>query len=155
MSHGQRGLAIAIVLLALVGCATPATPQPPEPSLPSVAPAAVANRTVLPPCGVERATTQQGPWNEAARECFWQAYRAQRPAEFVSTRLTTEGDPITSIYRVVAGGAVQVFIDSTQDRFAADRGWQRLDCSTLATVQSPAPAPDFGPDNTCVATPLH
>ena len=149
----QRGLALAIVLLAVAGCASPATPRPPTPSSPSFAPPAVANRTVLPSCGVERATTQQGPWNEAARECFWDAYRAQRPTEFVSTRLTIEGDPITSIYGVVAGGRVQIFIDSTQDRYS-DRGWQRLDCSTLATVQSLAPARDFGPDDSCVATPL-
>src|SRR5439155_23353744 len=125
-----------------------ATPPSPTPSLPSLAPPAVANRTVLASCGTERAITQQGPWNEAARECFWQAYRAQRPAEFMSTRLTIEGDPITSIYRVLPGGRVEIFIDSTQDRFAADRGWQRLDCATLVMVQSTSPAPDFGPDNT-------
>jgi hypothetical protein len=44
------------------------------------------------------------PWNDAARECFVAAYLAQRPAEFVSTSLTTERDPITSIYRVRDGG---------------------------------------------------
>lgn len=127
------------------------------PSVSFLGPPAVADRTLLPSCGAERFTTPEGPWNEAARVCFWDAYRAQRTAEFVSTWLTTEGDPITSIYRVLGAGRVEIFIDSTQDRFAAaaDRGWQRLDCSTLATVQSPAPAPDFGPDNTCVATPLH
>ena len=91
---------------------------------------------------------------QAARECFWQAYRAQRPAEFVSTRPTTEGDPITTIYRVLGAGRVEIFIDSTQDRFSAG-GWQRLDCTRLTLGQSLAPAPDFGPDNTCVETPLH
>lgn len=134
---------------------TPATAQPPSPSEHSLVPPAVADRTVLPSCGSERATSQHGPWNEAARICFWDAYRAHRPAEFASTQLTTEGDPITSIYRVLGAGLVEIFIDSTQDRFASDRGWQRLDCSTLATVHSLALAPDFGPDNTCVATPLH
>jgi len=125
---------------------------------PSVMPPAVANRLLLPTCGTERATTPHGPWNEAARACFVDAYRAQRPAEFVSTSLTTEGDPITSIYRVLPAGQIEIFIDSTQDRFAGKpRGWQQLECSTLFIADSPGspvPATDFGPDNTCVATSL-
>jgi hypothetical protein len=72
----------------------------------------------------------------------------------VSTRLTIEGDPITSIYRVLGAGRVEVFIDSTQDRWS-DRTWERLDCSTLGTVDSFAPAPDFGRDDSCMETPLH
>ena len=125
---------------------------------PSLMPPAVANRLVLPTCGTERTTTPHGPWNEAARACFVDAYRAQRPAEFVSTSLTTEGDPITSIYRVLPAGQIEIFIDSTQDRFAGNgRGWQQLECSTLFIADSPGspvPAIDLGPDNTCVATSL-
>ena len=114
-------------------------------------PLEVTNRTALPSCGSERATTQLGPWNQTGRDCFLLAYREQRPAEFTRTQLTTEGDPITSIYRIIDRDRVEVFIDSTKDRFGSG-GWLRLKCPTLAIVE--APAPDFGPDNSCAETPL-
>jgi hypothetical protein len=127
----------------------------------SPAPSAVADRPVLPSCGTEDATTPRGPWNDAARECFVAAYLAQRPVEFVSTSLTTEGDPITSIYRVRDGGQVEIFIDSTRDRYAGlGPRWQQFECPTLniadlTTVSPPPdPAPWFGPDSSCVATAL-
>lgn len=126
----------------------------PPPSAPSSMPAAVTDRAALPSCGVERATTQEGPRNEAARACFWGAYLTSRPAEFVSTQLSVEGDPITWIYRVLGPGRIEIFIDSSQDRFAADRGWQRLDCTTLFTWPSATSTPEFGPDGTCVETPV-
>ena len=49
-------------------------------------PRSVADRVPLPSCGVERATTQTGPWNVDARVCFAAAYRSRSPAEFVTTR---------------------------------------------------------------------
>ncbi|MHB8890700.1 MAG: hypothetical protein ACYC65_01490 [Candidatus Limnocylindrales bacterium] len=113
----------------------------------------MANRAPLPACGVENAG-QGGPWNEDGRACFWAAYRGHTPAEFVSTRPTTEGDPITTIYRVLPDGSVEIFIDSTQDRFAGVRGWERLTCRTLARFENGTLSPDFGPDDTCVAAPI-
>jgi hypothetical protein len=148
----MRTFAVAAMCSLLLGCATPALPSSPaaSPGQPPV-PLEVANRTPLPSCGTERATTPLGPWNQAGRNCFLLAYREQRPAEFTRTRLTSEGDPITSIYRIIDRDRVEVFIDSTQDRFGSG-GWQRLNCLTLTIVQ--APAPDFGPDNSCAETPL-
>ncbi|HZL32989.1 MAG TPA: hypothetical protein VFC81_03305, partial [Verrucomicrobiae bacterium] len=80
---------------------------------------------------------------------------------FVSTSLTTEGDPITSIYRVRDGGQVEIFIDSTHDRYAGlGPRWQQFECPTLniadlTTVSPPLdPAPWFGPDSSCVVTAL-
>jgi hypothetical protein len=148
----MRTFIVALLCSLLIGCATP-EPSPSSPATPRApsAPLEVTNRTPLPLCAAERATTQLGPWNQAGRDCFLLAYREQRPAEFTRTQLTTEGDPITSIYRIIGRGRVEVFIDSTQDRFGSE-GWQRLNCLTLAIVQTPAP--DFGPDDSCAETPL-
>jgi hypothetical protein len=125
----------------------------------STEPSVVANRTVLLACGVEDATTQVGPWNNEARGCLLRAYRAQTPAEFIATRPTTEGDPITWIYRVLTAGQAEIFIDSTHDRFAGSAaGWQELECSTLEITTPPAgangPNPEFGPGAGCVTTQL-
>ena len=106
----------------------------------------------LPACGVENAG-QMGPWNEAGRACFWKAYLEHQPSEFVSTRPTAEGDPITTIYRVLPDGSVEVFIDSTQDKWGSGR-WEHLSCRTLAHYENGTLSNDFGPDDTCVATPL-
>lgn len=158
-SWKQSGLVLVAMVLSVMiggGLQTWSLRHKPAPvtAVSVYAPFEVASRTVLPFCGMERATTQRGPWNQSARECFWKAYLAQRPAEFISTRLTIEGDPFTAIFRVLAGGRVEVFVDTTQDRFG-DRGWERLDCPTLAHAETLAPVPDFGPDGSCVATSLH
>ena len=148
MATGAVVLALAAV--ALVGCAA----RQPDPTRAEALsePAAVTNRSALPVCGIEKAG-QGGPWNDTGRACFWKAYQDRRPAEFISTRPTTEGDPITTIYRVLPGGAVEIFIDSTQDKFGDGR-WDRLACRTLAAFENGSVANDFGPDDSCVATPL-
>ena len=70
-----------------------------------------------------------------------------------ATRPTAEGDPITTIYRVLPDGSVEVFIDSTQDKWGSGR-WEHLSCRTLAHYENGTFSNDFGPDDTCVATPL-
>jgi hypothetical protein len=117
------------------------------------APSVVADRTPLPSCGTEDATTQHGPWNAAARACFWSAYLAGGPAEFQSTRLTVEGDPVLTIYRALEPHRVEVFVDSTLDRYGFP-GWARFDCATLSLSGAADPKPDFGPDNSCVQSRL-
>lgn len=142
------GVAAVLATVALSACG-----WLPEPT-PAMAhqPAAVANRAPLTVCGVENAG-QRGPWNEAGRACFWKAYLDHQPAEFVSTRPTTEGDPITTIYRVLPDGSVEVFIDSTQDKWGSGR-WEHLSCRSLAHAENGTLSNDFGPDDTCVAIPL-
>src|SRR5262245_24524755 len=68
-------------------------------------------------CGEERGGGGRNePADIAARECFWAAYEQHRPAEFRTTQITIEGDPIVYTYRVLAGGTVELAIDSTKDR---------------------------------------
>ncbi len=116
------------------------------------APDLVVNRIALPSCGVEVAQPG-GRWNEAGRACFWNAYLARRPAEFVTTMPTTEGDPITTIYRVLPDGSVEVFIDATRDRWGSGE-WSRFVCRTLSRGQGRDPQVDFGLDETCEEMPI-
>jgi hypothetical protein len=148
-----RAIILTILALALAGCALVTPARSPATWSSSTAPVVVASRTLLPSCGVENATRQDGPWNEPGRTCFWGAYQAQRQAEFATTRLSIEGDPITSIYRILGAGRVEVFIDQTQDHWSAG-GWLRLDCSALVAIDSTAPTPDFGPGDSCVEATL-
>ena len=146
-------LVAALAVVAACGQA-PATAAPsasPAATAAAKVPEAVRSRPSLPSCGAENATSQNGPWNETARACFWAAYQKGQPVEFTSTRLTTEGDPITTIYRVLGPGRVEIFEDTTQDRFGVP-GWTRLDCATLAALQTVGTLPDFGPDDSCTAT---
>lgn len=116
-------------------------------------PEAVRTREPLPSCGVERATWQDGPWNLEARRCFLAAYRAAQPAEFVSTRLTIEGDPFRMVFRVLGPGRIEVFIDSTRDAWSA-RTWERYACPSLAVTLDGIPQPEFSVDDSCRITTL-
>ena len=104
-------------------------------------PAVVRDRPALPSCGQEMAT--QLVFNLQARQCFWDAYVANRPAEFISTRPTVEGDPITSIYRILGPASIEVFVDQRRDRYSKG-GWYRLECLGLTRVEmvsiGPTPA---------------
>jgi hypothetical protein len=114
------------------------------------APAAVRERSALPSCGSE-SVAAGGRANLDGRRCFWSAYEEGRPAEFVSTQRTIEGDPITSIYRVLPGGAAEVFIDSTKDAWSA-RTWLHLACPGLALIDGAADQPAFGAAEGCLET---
>ncbi len=114
----------------------------------SAAATGVAFRKPLPSCGSET-TTQDSGFNVEGRRCFWDAYLAGRPAEFVSTRPSVEGDPITKIYRVLSPGHVEIFIDATKDRFGSGT-WEKYTCRTLHLVKGGRVEPDFGPDDSCV-----
>jgi len=137
--------ATVVLAIGVSACGLLPIPPPIEGIGPN-APAMVASRIPVPSCGVERGG-HDGPWNIEGRACFWQAYRARRPAEFISTRPTIEGDPITSIYRVLPDGSVEVFIDSTQDTFGSGK-WSHATCRTLS--EQVGADLDFGPDDTCV-----
>ena len=142
-------LPIAATILGAVSVSACALlPMNPSASVDANAPAAVAGRTSLPSCGVEQ-SGQGGPYDEVARACFWRAYEDRRPAEFISSRPTTEGDPITWIYRVLPDGSVEVFIDSTRDTYGSGV-WSHARCRTLARQMGGGIATDFGPDDTCV-----
>lgn len=125
--------------------------RPPAPAIPD-APAEVAGRLGVPACGRET-TTQDSGFNTQARLCFWTAYLGGRPAEFISTRPTIEGDPITYVYRVLGTGQVEVFIDSNKDKCGSG-AWTKLVCRTLGVIDSGVVVPDFGPDGSCIEVPV-
>ena len=114
----------------------------PDPNFPN-APEEVRSRPTLPSCGRETNVHGAGA-DVAARTCFWDGYQARRPAEFISTVTTIEGDPVTFIYRILPDGRIEVFVDSTQDRFGS-RTWARLDCTRLEPILGAQVQPAFGP----------
>jgi hypothetical protein len=138
------------VALGLVACQQTADLLGTAPTF-AAAPAMVAARAPLPFCGDENISLPDGTPDVAARACFWEAYEAGSPAEFVSTNTTMEGDPIITIYRVTDAGTVEVFIDSTKDRWSA-MTWLRLECPELALDPAAQGQPAFGPAEGCVET---
>jgi hypothetical protein len=89
-------------------------------------PPAVLTRSVLPFCGVEEGGLR-GSIDADVRDCFLAALRAGRAAEFASIHSTTEGDPVATIVRALAGGGLEFLDDSTQDTFGS-RAWTRTVC---------------------------
>ena len=129
-----------IASLLLVGCGRlfPAI----DSSL-SNAPAAVRDRPTLPGCGSETVRAPADA-NIDGRNCLWASYVDKRPAEFVTTQWTIEGDPITSVYRILPDGAIEVFIDSTHDAWSS-KSWLHLACHELALIDGAPGQPAFGP----------
>lgn len=94
--------------------------------------------------------------NVEGRQCLWDAYQAKRPAEFISTQPTTEGDPISFVYRILGDGSVEIFIDQTYDLAGSNPlpHWVRLDCRTLNIIDGAQGQPAFGPGD-CDETPVN
>jgi hypothetical protein len=137
-------LAIWLATLLLTGCdvTLPIAPIDGGPRF-DRAPVAVRERIALPACGQERIRLDANA-NVEGRRCLWSAYEERRPAEFITTQFSIEGDPITSIYRILPGGAVELFIDSTQDAWSA-RTWLHLACPGLSLIPDAPAQPAFGP----------
>jgi hypothetical protein len=56
-------------------------------------------------------------------------------AELVVSAPTVEGDPIVTYYRVLPGGGVEIFVDSTLDEFGGDgAGWSLQRCPPAVEV---------------------
>ncbi len=104
--------------------------------LPVATPAEVSGRTELPSCPEER-REQGDPPNAEGRQCLLTAFEEGRPAEFVSTRPTIEGDPITTIYRVWPSAElpVEIFQDATRDRYGSG-AWSYVGCEALEPTDS-------------------
>jgi len=92
----------------------------PAVSAPAVdgAPAGVNERVPLPLCGVE-AGSAYGPFDEEARQCFWDGVRAGSPVEFIESHPDTEGLLTTTIYRFGGTGGVEVLSND-------EGGWKRM-----------------------------
>ncbi len=147
----RRIAGVVAVALVIAGCTFLRAPF--APNLVN-APLEVSSRTPLPFCGHETVSNDNG-FDVAARSCFWDAYQARRQAEFITTQPTIEGDPITSVYRVLQDGRVEVFVDTTYDLAGPNPPprWIRLDCRALGIIEGAPAQPAFGPAD-CDETPL-
>jgi hypothetical protein len=98
-------------------------------------PSEFTNRTELPSCGhevVER--TFEGDFHDAeATACFLAAYEAGEPAEFISESLTPETGRITTVFRVLGPGQIEIFRDSTQDPLSTPE-WTRTMCDSIREI---------------------
>ncbi len=120
----KRLVRLALTLLVLAGCGGGDEDTGLSDS--------VEGRRRMPSCGAFVASpgglTAE---DEAVRDCFLAAFRAGEQKEVVVTQATVEGDPIVTIYRVLGPDDVELFVDSTADRFAAVPMEHRR-CRTLA-----------------------
>lgn len=66
-------------------------------------------------------------------DCLRDAVSEGRTAEAAVSFGTVEGDPITTYLRVRKNGSVEVFTDSTQDKFGSGV-WERRTCRSLEQV---------------------
>lgn len=140
-------LAIVVCIAACEGESRPSPVSVTAPPLPG-APAEVLERKPLPFCGEEQISVSETGHNVQGRQCFWSAYQAGLPAEFISQRRTVEGDPITELFRLLPEGGIELFIDSREDRFST-RKWLRVECSSLTLLPDAPGQPSFAVDD-CV-----
>jgi len=103
---------------------------PPAGSTTAAAPS--ADIPANPSCGKEVSVHGQGR-DPAARECFWNAYQTNKPAELVITVHTIEGDPITHALLMRSASSIEVVRDS-KDRFGSP-GITRFTCTSLRRNQ--------------------
>ncbi|MGC4791430.1 DUF4362 domain-containing protein [Micromonospora sp. DT178] len=109
-------LAVAGVFAAVSPTAERGTNPPP----PAMGASAAVTAAVEVDCG-SHVLRQSERLPDAAIACILDAVGARRPARLAETRPTIEGDPIHTVYVADADGAVQVTIDSRQDRFGVPR----------------------------------
>jgi hypothetical protein len=117
-------------------------------SLLASAPQQVRDRTPLPACGLEL-FGRGGPWNLPARQCFWDAYVAGEPAEFITTRPSGAGKPLVVIFRSLGGGKAEYFAD--ESAIWGGPVWTWTTCDMLSATSDPAVAIDWvpGPEEPC------
>jgi hypothetical protein len=130
VNGAARALAAIAVLVAGCGLIGGRRPMPEY----------VGKREVLPVCGSEQ--SQHGEaLNVGARQCLLKAFSEGRAAEFITTQMSVEGDPVTRIIRVLADGSVQIFADATRDRFGSGK-WEEIRCTRLLPVSKYNDPPD-------------
>lgn len=69
------------------------------------------------------------------QDCLLSIDAQREGAEVLLTSLTAEGDPITTYYRVLPGGGVEVFTDATADSFGSGE-WSHDLCPDVAALGS-------------------
>jgi len=95
-----------------------------------------ADRRRMPSCGAYDAPPDgfrpdSPAEGRTARECFLSAFREGRESELSITVSSIEGDPITTIFRVLGPDDLELFVDASADRFSAVKAYHQR-CTTLA-----------------------
>ena|GEM_PF-4735964 len=89
-------------------------------------------RRRMPSCGTYNAGDGElAPADRAVRDCFLAAFGAGEQKEVTITATSIEGDPITTIYRVLGPDDLELFVDASTDKFAAVKTYHQR-CRTLA-----------------------
>jgi hypothetical protein len=91
--------------------------------------------------------------DEEPRRCLLDHHVAAQPAVFVEVFPTTEGDPIVTVWRTLADGTVEQFVDSTRDSFGSGE-WDSITCGRLTTMfpqaSEPLPPTYFSCDSSSI-----
>lgn len=66
---------------------------------------------------------------DGAEACFAERLAAGHTAELIVVTHTIEGDPLVSIFRLLADGSAEIFYDTSHDRLGP-RAWFRYTCAT-------------------------
>jgi len=127
-----RWTTTAVILLALTGCTSELTVYPPEPVAPSV-PAWFTDRPSLRSCGeIELGQGEQIP--DDAIQCM---RTATEGAELVVTSPTTEGDPVTTYYRVGPDiDGMDLIVDAREDAWGSGE-WEQSTCPGTKVLVDP------------------
>lgn len=90
-------------------------------------------------CGDVTLDQGQGFKTRAKREiaCLRRAHDRDEAAELKVTAPTVEGDPIREYYRVTPHGALEIYTDTTDDRWS-DRTWQYFACEHPSWTPEPS-----------------
>ncbi|WP_162625093.1 hypothetical protein [Streptomyces cadmiisoli] len=89
------------------------------------------SRTGFSSCGEVSLAQGEEIQKEAVREiaCLRQALKSSESAELKVTYPTVEGDAIREYYRMTPQGRLEVYTDSTEDRYS-DQKWSFAECYT-------------------------
>ncbi len=69
--------------------------------------------------------------DQAVRDCFLAAFRDGTEKEVTVTAFSIEGQPITTIYRVLGPDDVELFVDASADTFAGVKTYHQR-CTSVA-----------------------
>lgn len=107
-------------------------PSPAPVARPLIVPAAIADRPLLPFCGHETVNRlPEGDFYDAdVWKCFLEARDAGEAAELIRDSLTPEAGHLRDIFRLVPGGDIEWYADTTQDALGGRR-WTRVVCGDL------------------------
>ncbi|GAA3621267.1 hypothetical protein GCM10022223_42680 [Kineosporia mesophila] len=106
----RRAMVVGIgLLVVLAGCGEPETVD---------IVTAAAETSAATDCGTE-VLDQGARLSDRGAACFLDAVTAGDPATLEVTYPTTEGDPITQVFRNLESGGIQVQTDSTKDRLGS------------------------------------